>query len=107
MFKGFTAGSSEGNFPHLTFTDCNGTECILQTGRTVEKRLWIGTVRVQNTIFCRDAEKLGLKPESNVGHQIYPIPSEVFQHAKVEIDRETAIALVGQLQKFIDTGRID
>lgn len=107
MFNGFTQGFSEGNFPHLTFTDRNGTLCVLQTGRSVIPALWLGTVSVENTILCRDAEKVGLKPESNVGHQIYPIPPEVFQHAMVEIDRETAIALVEQLQKFINTGRID
>lgn len=96
-------------FDLLEFQDCYKSACSLQASSLAvyEKpgtsAVWLGVDDPQPQVMARDAASVGVKTDATTGWVPYPIPEQVLLTTRMHLDREQVEALIGHLQRWLDT----
>lgn len=104
-------------FDLIEFRDRNSHACSLQQSSAVgayedswEKPgssfLWLGVDDPEPKVMASDARRLGVATTEENGWVPYPIPAEVLLSTRMHLDREAVTELVGQLNHWLETGRL-
>ena len=89
------------------FDDRYERSCTLQkSSLATEDCIWLGIDDAEPMIMAKDAHKLGLWCETNVGWIPFHVPPEVMMHTRMHLTRDQALVLAQKLTDFAMTGEV-
>ena len=107
--------NNDSGFPTALFKDAYDKKCSIQCSSAIDDTdygfehpgssfLWVGILDAEPQILCKDAKKIGLPTQSDVGWQPYNIPENILLTTRMHLNREQIKDIINVLQEWLDTG---
>ena len=97
---------------YIAFKDRYDHPCSLRVSSLADyaepgtSALWIGSDDARPQVMAREAHLVLVKTEDKVGWVPYPIPDNVSLRTRAHLSREQVEALIGHLERWLETGSI-
>lgn len=98
-------------FALIEFKDHYNVPCSLQASSLAKytkpgtSAIWLGCDDAQPKIMASKALSFGVMTKETTGWVPYPIPKDVLLTTRMHLDRKQVSALIGHLQRWLDTDK--